>query len=54
MPNNFLVIVLAILILPVHAENAFNSINRKVMLHNLKFIYSIVAAIYVELLHMSC
>ena len=28
----------------IDAENAFNSINRKVMLHSLKFIYSIMAS----------
>ena len=27
----------------IYAENAFNSINRKVMLHNLKFIWPIIA-----------
>ena len=30
-------------VLLIDAENAFNSINRKVMLHNLKFIYPIIA-----------
>ena len=31
------------LVLLIDAENAFNSINRKVMLHNLKFICSVIA-----------
>ena len=30
-------------VLLIDAENAFNSINHKVMLHNLKFICSIIA-----------
>ena len=30
-------------VLLIDAENAFNSINRKVMLHNLKFICPIIA-----------
>ena len=30
-------------VLLIDAENAFNSINRKVMLHNLKFIFPIIA-----------
>ena len=30
-------------VLLIDAENAFNSIDRKVMLHNLKLIYSIIA-----------
>ena len=30
-------------VLSIEAENAFNSINRKVMLHNLKFICPIIA-----------
>ena len=30
-------------VLLIEAENAFNSINRKVMLHNLKFICPIIA-----------
>ena len=29
-------------VLLIHAENAFNCINRKVMLHNLKFICSVI------------
>ena len=39
-------------ILLIDAEHAFNSIDQKVMLHNLKFICPVIAT-YIELLHVS-